>query len=332
MPSAKKMHETDKDKKSEKFISGRHQEIPVDPAKEFHRTTLAAGAVVWRGDPANPEIALIHRPHYDDWSLPKGKVDPGESLPTTAAREIEEETGFHVRLGKLIGKVTYPVQGRTKVVYYWAAFYLSGTYTPNDETDELRWVPIDQAQQLLSYDVDNDVVAKAQKRLQLAPTTRLLYVRHAHAHDRKKWEGDDNLRPLDKKGRRQAEMLVPMLAAYHPTAIYSARPHRCQQTAAPLADELGKDIAINKDFGDEVWEKNPAAAKKAFRRVVEDGGVPVIISQGQTIPGIIEDLAQQFLKKPQEELKFKKASVWVLSFNNGELTGADYLPSPLPVR
>ena len=259
-------------------------------------------------------------------------MDPGESLPTTAAREIEEETGFHVRLGKLIGKVTYPVQGRTKVVYYWAAFYLSGTYTPNDETDELRWVPIDQAQQLLSYDVDNDVVSKAQKRLQLAPTTRLLYVRHAHAHDRKKWEGDDNLRPLDKKGRRQAEMLVPMLAAYHPTAIYSARPHRCQQTAAPIADELGKDIAINKDFGDEAWEKNPAAAKKAFRRVVEDGGVPVIISQGQTIPGIIEDLAPQFLKKPQEELKFKKASVWVLSFNNGELTGADYLPSPLPVR
>ncbi|WKS68557.1 NUDIX hydrolase [Corynebacterium accolens] len=332
MPSAKKMHETDKDKKSEKFISGRHQEIPVDPAKEFPRTTLAAGAVVWRGDPANPEIALIHRPHYDDWSLPKGKVDPGESLPTTAAREIEEETGFHVRLGKLIGKVTYPVQGRTKVVYYWAAFYLSGTYTPNDETDELRWVPIDQAQQLLSYDVDNDVVSKAQKRLQLAPTTRLLYVRHAHAHDRKKWEGDDNLRPLDKKGRHQAEMLVPMLAAYHPTAIYSARPHRCQQTAAPLADELGKDIAINKDFGDEAWEKNPAAGKKAFRRVVEDGGVPVIISQGQTIPGIIEDLAPRFLKKPQEELKFKKASVWVLSFNNGELTGADYLPSPLPVR
>ncbi|MER0088307.1 bifunctional NUDIX hydrolase/histidine phosphatase family protein [Corynebacterium sp. KPL3927] len=332
MPSAKKMHETDKDKKSEKFISGRHQEIPVEPAKEFPRTTLAAGAVVWRGEPANPEIALIHRPHYDDWSLPKGKVDPGESLPTTAAREIEEETGFHVRLGKLIGKVTYPVQGRTKVVYYWAAFYLNGTYTPNDETDELRWVPIGQAQQLLSYDVDTDVVAKAQKRLQLAPTTRVLYVRHAHAHDRKKWEGDDNLRPLDKKGRRQAEMLVPMLAAYHPTAIYSARPHRCQQTAAPLADELGKDIAINKDFGDEVWEKNPAAAKKAFLRVVKDGGVPVIISQGQTIPGIIEDLAPQFLKKPQEELKFKKASVWVLSFNNGELTGADYLPSPLPVR
>ena len=127
MPNIKKMHETDKDQQHEEFISGRHQEIPVDPAKEFHRTTLAAGAVIWRGSPQDPEIALIHRPHYDDWSLPKGKVDPGESLPTTAAREILEETGFSVRLGKLIGKVTYPVQGRTKVVYYWVAKYLGGT-------------------------------------------------------------------------------------------------------------------------------------------------------------------------------------------------------------
>ena len=332
MPNIKKMHETDKDQQHEEFISGRHQEIPVDPAKEFHRTTLAAGAVIWRGSPQDPEIALIHRPHYDDWSLPKGKVDPGESLPTTAAREILEETGFSVRLGKLIGKVTYPVQGRTKVVYYWVAKYLGGTYSANSETDELRWLPIDEAQDLLSYDVDTAVVAKAAKRLRIAPATRVLYVRHARAHERGSWQGDDNLRPLDKKGRRQAEMLVPMLSAYQPTAIHSALPQRCQQTAAPLADELGKDISINKNFGDEAWENDPEAAKKAFRRVVNDGGVPVIVSQGETIPGIIEDLAPKFLKKPVDKLKFKKASVWVLSFNNGELTGADYLASPLPVR
>ena len=225
MPNIKKMHETDKDQQHEEFISGRHQEIPVDPAKEFHRTTLAAGAVVWRGTPQNPEIALIHRPHYDDWSLPKGKVDPGESLPTTAVREIFEETGFNVRLGKLIGKVTYPVQGRTKVVYYWVAKYLGGTYSTNGETDELRWLPIDEAQDLLSYDVDTAVVAKAAKRLRIAPATRVLYVRHARAHERGSWQGDDNLRPLDKKGRRQAEMLVPMLSAFHPTAIYLSLIH-----------------------------------------------------------------------------------------------------------
>ncbi|MDK7138555.1 bifunctional NUDIX hydrolase/histidine phosphatase family protein [Corynebacterium simulans] len=332
MPKAKNMHETDKDAKSEVFISGRHQEIPANPAKEFKRTTLAAGAVLWRGNPQDPEVAVIHRPHYDDWSLPKGKVDPGESLPTTAAREILEETGYDVKLDKLIGKVTYPVQGRTKVVYYWLAQYLKGSFEDNSETDELRWLPINEACELLTYDVDTDVLAKAKKRLRLAPTTRVLYVRHARAHQRRNWEGDDNLRPLDKKGRRQAEMLVPMLSPYHPTAIYSASPQRCQQTAAPLADELGLDIAVNKDFGDEGWQKSPAAAEQAFQRVVAKGGVPVIVSQGETIPGILESLKPQFLKTDFEDLRFKKGSVWVLSFNNGVLTGADYLASALPVR
>ncbi|HAT1289361.1 TPA: NUDIX hydrolase [Corynebacterium striatum] len=332
MPKAKNMHETDKDVKSEVFISGRHQEIPTNPAKEFKRTTLAAGAVLWRGNPHDPEVAIIHRPRYDDWSLPKGKVDPGESLPTTAARELREETGYDAKLGKLIGKVTYPVQGRTKVVYYWLAKVLSGDFTDNSETDELRWMPIDEASELLTYAVDTDVLEKAKKRLLLAPTTRVLYARHAHAHERRNWAGDDNLRPLDKKGRRQAEMLVPMLAPFHPTAIYSAAPQRCQQTAAPLADELGLDIAVNKDFGDEVWLSNPTAAKAAFQRVVSRGGIPVIVSQGETIPGILKDLDPKFLKVDFEDLKFKKGSVWVLSFNEGELTGADYLASSLPVR
>ncbi|MGO2612608.1 NUDIX hydrolase [Corynebacterium flavescens] len=331
-PNPKNMHETDKDARPEVFISGRHQEVPPDPAHEFTRTTLAAGAVLWRGDPQDPEFALIHRPHYDDWSLPKGKVDPGESLPATAAREIFEETGYSVRLGKLIGKVTYPVQGRTKVVYYWMARVLEGSFAQNSETDELRWVGIDEAPQLLSYEVDTEVLAKAKKRLRLAPTTRVLYVRHARAHDRKKWEGSDDLRPLDKKGRRQAEMLVPLLAPFHPTAIYSAQPQRCQQTAAPLADELGMDIAVNINFGDEAWANNRQGAIAAFDRVASGGGVPVIVSQGETIPGIIAELNPPFLKVDLEELKFKKASVWVLSFNGGELTGADYLASPLPVR
>ncbi|MDY5840527.1 MAG: bifunctional NUDIX hydrolase/histidine phosphatase family protein [Corynebacterium camporealensis] len=332
MPKPKNFHETDKDIQSEVFMSGRLQEIPVDPAAEFKRTTLAAGAVLWRGDPHDPEVAVIHRPHYDDWSLAKGKVNPGESLPVTAVREITEETGFEVKLGKLIGKVTYPVQGRTKVVYYWVAKVTSGKFKKNSEVDEIRWLPIDGAKKLLTYELDSEVLTKAKKRLRLAPTTRVLYVRHARAHARHKWDGDDDLRPLDKKGRRQAEMLVPLLSAYHPTAIYSAQPHRCQQTAAPLADELGFDLAVNRNFGDEVTSSNFKAAKKAFYRVVERGGVPVIVSQGETIPAIIADAAPKFLKDKLEDLRFKKASVWVLSFNEGELTGADYLASPLPVR
>lgn len=332
MPKPKNMHENDKDSQSEVFISGRHQEISPDPAKEFARTTLAAGAVLWRGNPHDPEVAVIHRPHYDDWSLAKGKVDPGESLPTTAVREVAEETGYQIKLGKLIGKVTYPVQGRTKVVYYWLGKVEGGEFTPNDEVDQISWMTVDAAINRLSYQVDADVLRKAKKRLRLAPTTRVLYVRHARALPRKGFSGDDNLRPLDKKGLRQAEMLVPMLTPYKPTAIYSALPDRCQQTAAPLAAELGFDVTVDERLGDDGWLQDKEAAREAFDGIVEQGGTPVIVSQGLAIPEMIASLEPVFLKCDVDDLKVKKSSVWVLSFNGGELTGADYLASPLPVR
>lgn len=317
------------------LINGRLQKISARPTEEFTKPTLAAGAVLWRGDindPDNIEVAVIHRPSYDDWSLAKGKVDPGESIPTTAAREILEETGYDVRLGKLIGKVTYPVLDRIKVVYYWTAQVLGGEFTPNDEVDEIRWCSIDEACELLSYQVDTEVLAKAGKRFRTPTTTRVLYVRHASAHARRTWGGDDNKRPLDKKGRRQAELLVPMLLPYKPTAIYSAVPDRCQATALPLADELGLDVSVNRLFGDDAWAQDPEACKKRFEDVVAQGGVPVIVGQGEIIPQMISWIVSNGTLPINEEIKAKKGSVWVLSFHDGQLTGADYLASPLPVK
>lgn len=327
-------HEVDKDARSKLEVTGRHQVIPRDPAGEVEKATLAAGAVLWRGDlsdPSSVEVALIHRPHYDDWSLAKGKVDSGESIPATAVREIAEETGYEVRLGKLLGKVMYPVSGRTKVVYYWTAEVLWGDFEPNDEVDEIRWMSISDALSLLSYDVDCEVLRKAEKRFTLPATSRVLYVRHGRAHQRGNWAGDDNLRPLDKKGRRQAEMLVPMLAGWRPERLYSAFPDRCQTTLAPLADELGLDITVDEVFGDAAWAKDPESVKAAFTDVVEQGGVSVICSQGDTIPPMIEWLSAHG-KLPLTDIPSKKGSVWVLSFNEGQLTGADYLASALPVK
>ncbi|MCL0121068.1 NUDIX hydrolase [Corynebacterium pygosceleis] len=332
---ARRSSESDKDRSNALNVTGRFQSIPTRPADEFRRCTLAAGAVLWRGDPAEPdsvEVALIHRPRYDDWSLAKGKVDPGESLPQTAAREILEETGHEVRLGKLLGRVTYPVTDRTKVVYYFTAKVTGGEFTANDEVDEIRWLPFTDARGLLSYDVDRQVLDKAAKRLAVPVGTRLLLVRHAHAFARRTWSGNDDVRPLDKKGRRQATALTDLLAPYRPDRIYSAKPDRCVATAEPLAARLGLGIESDVLLGDEGWTSAMKESKKKYRGIIADGGTPVVVSQGLTIPDVIAWLSAEG-RLPLHEPEAKKASVWVLTFTtDGELTGADYLASPLPVK
>lgn len=156
-------------------------------------------------------------------------------------------------------------------------------------------------------------------------------MRHARAHEREKWSGDDNLRPLDKKGRRQSEMLVPLLSAFSPDRIYSAAPERCQTTVAPLADELGIEVAVDARFGDEAWLSDMVGAQRAFTEVIEQGGTSVVCAQGDVIPGMIAWLSAQGTLPIDTEIRAKKGSVWVLSFNDGQLTGADYVPSALPV-
>jgi 8-oxo-dGTP pyrophosphatase MutT (NUDIX family) len=115
----------------------------------------AAGGVVVR----DGRVALVHRPRYDDWTLPKGKLDPGESFEEAAVREVEEETGLHSHLLRELPATNYVVNGRPKIVRYWLMEVDSDSpFVPNDETDELRWVPLDEALRLLTYDRDRDVL------------------------------------------------------------------------------------------------------------------------------------------------------------------------------
>ncbi|EPD70505.1 NUDIX hydrolase [Corynebacterium pyruviciproducens] len=327
---SKSPHEQDKDSENSLDVTGRYQVIPAKPGKHIKRPTLAAGAVLWKGDVSDPRVAIIHRPCYDDWSLAKGKLDPGESLPVTAVREIFEETGYTVKLGKLLGKVSYPVLDRTKIVYYWTARVLGGHFVPNDEVDEMRWVTLDEARDLLTYEVDTHVLEKAEKRFRLPAQSRVLLVRHAKAHDRGKWAGDDNLRPLEKKGLRQAEMLVPMLLGFRPERVFSAEPDRCQSTAAPIAEEVGVSVTVDPLLGDSA---DPDQAVARFDEIIAMGGVSVVVSQGERIPALLQHYSDTGrLPLPMEEISCKKGSVWVLSFNGGQLTGADYLASALPVK
>ena len=175
---------------------------------------LAAGAVLWRptATPPTTEVAVIHRPRYDDWSLPKGKVDPGETEPVAAVREVHEETGYASHLGRRLVAVSYPVEQGIKKVRYWAARSVGGEFTPNAEVDELVWLPVADAMNALGYPHDRKVLRRFVKKP--ADTQTVLMVRHGTAGSKSRYKGDDRKRPLDKHGRAQAESLVGVLLAF----------------------------------------------------------------------------------------------------------------------
>jgi 8-oxo-dGTP diphosphatase len=120
----------------------------------------AAGGVVWRrGDDGQVEVLVVHRPKYDDWTLPKGKLDAGEGHQDAALREVEEETGQRALLGPELPSTRYDDRfGRPKRVRYWAMEAAGGAFEPNREVDEVRWLPPEHARQMLSYDRDREVL------------------------------------------------------------------------------------------------------------------------------------------------------------------------------
>lgn len=116
----------------------------------------AAGGLVLR----DGEVCVVHRARYDDWSLPKGKLDAGESFEAAALREVWEETGLRCRIVRELEPARYTVGGRPKLVRYWAMEVVEDApFAPNDEVDELRWVDVERAQQLLTYAHDRNLVA-----------------------------------------------------------------------------------------------------------------------------------------------------------------------------
>jgi len=304
---------------------------PAEAEDSAAADAVAAGAVLWRALPdaggqpdpsgrSGTEIALVHRPRYDDWSLPKGKLEQGESAPAAAVREVSEETGFTALLGSRLGHTSYPVPEGEKVVHYWSGRAVSGEFTANDEVDQLRWVAPTDAASLLSHDHDVRVVDRFRK---LSPPARpVLLVRHAKAGSRRNWTADDNLRPLSGKGRHQAEQLAGLLPLFGPARAYAAPPVRCLQTIKPLADRLGLAIMEEPLLGEQDYWEDPAAGLARLVKLADGPDAPVICSQGGVIPDVVEQLSGL------PGTPSRKASVWVLGFTDGRLVSADYYDQP----
>jgi phosphohistidine phosphatase SixA/8-oxo-dGTP pyrophosphatase MutT (NUDIX family) len=200
---------------------------------------VAAGAVVVRRT-GGGEVLLVHRPKYDDWAWPKGKQEPGEHVGATAVREVVEETGVEIRLGRPLPRQLYRVSGgRAKEVHYWTGWVMGDDdvsgYIANAEIDQVAWVGFEKARAMLTYADDVDLLDRVARHPRR--TSALVVLRHARAEKRASWDGPDEERPLTDAGRLQAARLVPVLSAYGVTRVLTSPSERCRATVAPYAED-----------------------------------------------------------------------------------------------
>jgi 8-oxo-dGTP pyrophosphatase MutT (NUDIX family)/phosphohistidine phosphatase SixA len=260
------------------------QETPRTP------DVIAAGAVVTR---KGGDVLLVHRPKYDDWSFPKGKLDPGEHVTAAAVREVAEETGLDIRLGPPLGDQRYRIESgeqRMKRVYYWVGRVVGdddvSSYQINDEIDEVVWLPVAKARDRLQYDYDRATLAGLGGRRK--KTYPLVVLRHGRAKSRKSWAEDDRERPLTKAGEFQAQQVVPVLGAYGVTHVLTSSSRRCGRTVAPYADVA----ALAMDDTDDLSEQDatPELVAQHVEKVLAGKEASVLCTHRPVLPMVFEAL------------------------------------------
>jgi len=269
------------------------------------------------------EVLLVHRPKYDDWSFPKGKLDPGESAPAAAVREVEEETGLRIVLCRPVSPQRYPVRGTPKTVRYWVGRAVGSDdvsgYAANDEIDQVAWVPVREAYARLSYAYDRQTLEEAhavRKR-----TVPLVVLRHGEARARSGWHHDDRLRPLVEAGRRQAVAVAGTLAAYGVRRIVTSPSARCVETVAPYVSDSGLAATSLPLLSEEDGE--PVAVQSLAAELLDElpgAGGAVLCSHRPVLPWIFEGLGV-----PQ--IALDKGEMVVLHVRKGRILATERHPA-----
>jgi 8-oxo-dGTP diphosphatase len=285
------------------------------------RPIYAAGGVLYRdGYPdSGPEFLVVHRNRYHDWSLPKGKLDRGETFDDAAQREVLEETGFRSKQRDYLGAVTYETQrNRLKLVKYWLMKAKKGSFVPNSEVDRVEWVGLHGAQALLTYNRDARLVQRAHAILTNPTSARIYLVRHGNAGVRSKWKGPDKKRPLTEKGRQQSLGIADILARHPITDIWSSQALRCLETVAPTADNLESEVQTTK-FLKEFTELNVI-----YDYLSELGSGSIVLSSHKDWIGpLLRDLHGRGVPLRGTK-KWPKASVWILDLLDGKVVSGFY--------
>jgi 8-oxo-dGTP diphosphatase len=288
----------------------------------------AAGAILWREvDEEEIEIAVVHRPRYNDWSIPKGKLDRGETHISAAFREVLEETGYRSKFGPFLGAIKYTTDDVEKEVQYWAAQAnaLADQKPSQEEVDELRWLnPLD-AMNILTNSSDRNIL---ERFIEIgARTHTLILLRHAKALNREEWQKDDEDRPLDQLGQIQARNLPNYYLPYVVDQISSSDAMRCAETVFPLSQAMAKIVTYVSDLSEYVFHKNKMAAIDYVRELMELEGTYLICSHNPILPKIAEKLVgKKSFKSFKKNLEPGEAIV--LHYRDGDVVALDWINAP----
>lgn len=285
---------------------------------------FAAGAVLWRTGEDGPELALIHRPKYGDWTFPKGKLKRGEHLLAAAQREVFEETGIRPVLGRPLAPSFYDKEGKLKRVDYWCATPASdddavGEAIDPREVDDLEWVPLADVSDRLTYERDQPVLEDFSREA-ARETVPLVFIRHAIAMSKADWFDQDELRPLNQRGRERAQQLEVLLAAYPTGAAYSSTSARCLETLLPYCAAEGVAVHGLPEFTP--GTAKPADATARLDAIIASGEPAVICGHGESIDELVA-YASGKLGTPVPVGPLEKGSFLVFHTAEGRLVATE---------
>lgn len=274
----------------------------------------AAGGIVVQNAGGQVRLAVVHRPAYDDWTLPKGKCEPGESWEDCAVREVEEETGLRCHLLGSVGTTEYiDRRGRPKQVRWWLMRPETGELRGQAEVDVARWLSPAEAVGVLTYERDRSLLQPLSKE------TRLWVVRHADAGERSEWTAPDHLRPLSAEGEEQARRLAEVLRRHEIERLVSSPYLRCVQTLLPLGAALGRSIESVPELGE-------GHGLDGIEPLLIGGRPVVACTHGDVLDDLLGELRAEGLAP--RGAKAPKGSVWALRSLAGLIQSAEYLPPP----
>lgn len=293
----------------------------------MNQEIIASGAVVWqKNNLGQIEIAIVHRPKYDDWSFPKGKIEMGEAVISCAYREVLEETNVETQFGPYLGEVEYMTSEGTKKVFFWSARVIKiNQFIPNDEIDKLEWHTIKSAKKILTLESDKYILSKFGKLT--LDTNPFVLLRHAKAITRDEWQGDDGDRPLSTLGTKQANLVTAIYGVYKIAEIHTSDAIRCFNTVDEFARNLKISLEVGKELSENSYKKDKDLAINYCKELIKQDKSILICSHNPILPKLLSKLSKKSELDTDLD-KLKPASSWIIHRRGKEIIQVDWIDAP----